>query len=254
MYNSPRPPKLLKWPRTLSQHYTQNQKILIASGCSFTASTARLDMPTSWPGYVIDRCGFDHCVDLSYPGVGNEFIANSVLNYVEGLDPEKYNDVLVMVCWSGPDRKEELTVTANHVQVDAISYCRSGSAANKVADNISKGETWRSWKNIIFLQNYLENKKIKFGFSLYCNTVEPPFLPRRDLTSDFFTNISNEKMTALKNCTWLHDFKNSFFEFCFFNDDCLTEDMFHPNAKGSLLWTDQVLLPGMVAKNLINPK
>jgi len=257
MHDTPKPPKLLKWPRALDQHYTQDQKILVTAGCSFTANTVRLDGPYSWPGVVLDRCGFEHCVDLSYPGVGNEFIANSVLNYVEGLDPALFKDVMIVVCWSGPDRKEELLTDANKLskispQIDNITYqWFRDSPSNQTRYPRYPGEVWRSWKNIIFLQNYLENKKIKFGFSLYCNTVDPPFLPRRDLTENFIDHLSKEKMTALKNCTWLHQFKDSFFEYCFFNNDCLSEDLFHPNTRGSLLWSDQVLLPGILAKNLI---
>ena len=257
MNDIPKPPKLLKWPRTLDQHYTKDQKILVTAGCSFTANTVRFDGPYTWPGVVLDRCGFDHCVDLSYPGVGNEFIANSILNYVEGLDPATHNNIVITVCWSGADRKEELLTNADRAsktlpQIDNITYrWFRDSPDGKNQYPRQPAEVWRSWKNIIFLQNYLENKKIKFGFSLYCNTVDPPFLPRRDLTENFFDNMSQEKITALKNCTWLHEFKDSFFEYCFFNDDCLSEDLFHPNLRGSLLWTDQVLLPGMLAKNLV---
>jgi hypothetical protein len=243
----PKPPKLLKWSRNLDQHYCTDQNILITAGCSFTASTIQFECPASWPGYVLDRCGFDHCVDLSYPGVGNEFIANSILNYVEDLDPNMYNDVLIMICWSGPSRKEELGNLDNVVQIDGVSYKRTDQFSDQA-------ETWRSWKNIIFTQNYLENKKIKFGFSWYCNVIEPPFLPRRDLTADFATQLTPHKNTQLKNCTWVHDPKDSIFEFCFLNDDCLAEDMFHPNAQGALLWTDQVLLPGMLSKHLITQR
>ena len=260
MHDTPKPPKLLKWSRALDQHYAQDQKILVSAGCSFTASTVNFDGPYSWPGFVLERCGFDHCIDLSYPGVGNEFIANSVLNYVEGLDPEEYNNVVIVVCWSGTDRKEDLLLSTNQLskilpQIDNITYqWFRDSPSNQTKYPRQPAEVWRSWKNIIFLQNYLENKKIKFGFSLYCNTVEPPFLPRRDLTESFHDYMSQKKMIALKKCTWLHQFKDSFFEYCFFNDDCLSEDLFHPNPQGASLWTDRVLLPGMLAQNLIAKK
>jgi hypothetical protein len=247
--NFPTPPKLLKWSRNLDQHYHTDQQILVTAGCSFTASTTQFECPASWPGYVLDRCGFDHCVDLSYPGVGNEFIANSILNYVEELDPNMYCNILIMICWSGPSRKEELGNLKDSVQIDGVSYNRT-----KSNQGLDQAETWRSWKNIIFTQNYLENKKIKFGFSLYCNVVEPMLLPRRDLTTDFATQLTPHKNAQLKNCTWIHDPKDSIFEFCFLNDDCLADDMFHPTAKGSLMWTDQVLLPGLAATNLITPK
>lgn len=253
-----KPPKLLKWPVTMAQHYSQGQKILVAAGCSFTAASDKFDGPYTWPGCVLERCGFDHCVDLSYPGAGNEFIANSVLNYVQSLDQSQQSEIVIVVCWSGPDRKEDLISSTSpyakgRATIDDVAYTRY-QHTDKEYRTWYLGEVWRSWKNIIFLQNYLENKNIKFGFASYCNTVEPPFLPHRDKPQSFFGNLSQDKISQLQQCAWLHKFEKSFFEFCFFNDGCLSEDMFHPNPQGALLWTDQVLLPGMAQAGLTQKK
>jgi hypothetical protein len=78
-------PKLLKWNHSLSQKYTCTESVLLTSGCSFTSSTLQLDAAASWPGYVVDRCRFDYCIDYSFPGAGNEYIANSILNYFQPL-------------------------------------------------------------------------------------------------------------------------------------------------------------------------
>ena len=67
-------PKLLKWEYSLSQKYTCPESVLITSGCSFTSSTLQLDTAASWPGFVVDRCRFNYCIDYSFPGAGNEYI------------------------------------------------------------------------------------------------------------------------------------------------------------------------------------
>jgi hypothetical protein len=245
------PPKIMSWPRQIDQHYYCNFDILITSGCSFTASTIWLDGPASWPGFVKDRCNIPLCIDLSYPGAGNEYIANSILAEIESRASNSYAKILVLVGWSGLDRKEELTSASVELpKIDNISYRRVPLNTQKLSENWKTAEVWRSWKNIIFTKNYLENKKISHGFFSYCNLLEPPFLPKRDTTPEWHNNINIDRIKSLQKINWVIPHEQSLFEFAF-DHDYLGEDLFHPVVKGNMEWVDQILLPNLARANLI---
>jgi len=251
---SPLPPKILNWDEKFfhsSKMYQTSKKILVTSGCSFTAATLSLDQPASWPGFVRDRCGFEYCVDLSYPGAGNEYIANSVLNYIHSLSVEQCKEIIVVVMWSGLDRLEDLTkkISMQCPSVDGIEY-RIHAPGNSIPKDLAYAEIWRSWKNIVFLDSYLRSQGIQHAFTSYVNLIDPPFLPKRDRTPHFFGNLSDDKFQTLKSMPWLHDHQDCLFEYCFKNDH-LADDLFHPSYDGSRSWTDHVLLPSMLAKEFI---
>lgn len=251
------PPRLLQWDSGfLQQEYKSEKSVLVTAGCSFTASDYT-DTPASWPGFMIDRVGFDHGIDLSSPGVGNEYITNSVVDYVERTSQTELDKTMIIVCWSGLDRLESLFHSKSDYSaaIENIHHKRLYNSVDldpsRLIDlNLAKGEILRSWKNIILLQSYLAQKKISFGFSFYCNMFNPPFLPKRDLTPEFIGNLSQEKINSLLECNWIHPHTDCLFEFCFYND-CLSEDLFHPSREGYIRWVDQILLPNLLSKNLI---
>ena len=246
------PPKILKWDVEFwaTQRFQTSKKILVTSGCSFTAPGI-LNIPASWPGLVSTRCGFDHCVDLSWNGVGNEYIANSVLNYVHSLSIRQRKEIMIVVMWSGLDRLENLAkgTSDKHASIDGIGY-RRAIFANNISKESSAAEVWRSWKNIVFLDSYLRSQDIQYAFTSYVNLIDPPFLPKRDLTPHFFGNLSDDKFQTLKSMPWLHDHQDCLFEYCFKNNQ-LGDDLFHPMYDGHLNWSDHVLLPSMLAKEFI---
>ena len=254
MNSSPLPPKYLNWDLQIDQWYVTPYTKLVTSGCSFTASTIWLEGPASWPGFVKDRCGFLECTDLSFPGAGNEYIANSILSYVESSTVEERAKMLVIVGWSGLDRKENLTSEpGTTVSIDNIHYVREQSSAAEINHKWQKAEVWRSWKNIIMLKNYLENKKVAHGFFSYCNLLEPPFLPKRDRTPEWPNMISEDKLKSLKEIDWVIPASQSLFEFAF-ETDTLSEDFFHPTDIGIAKWTDSILLPNLAKHGLISLK
>jgi len=243
------PPKILRWDiaSRITQRFQTSKKILITSGCSFT-TCGTLDVPASWPGFVSNRCGFEYCIDLSHPGVGNEYIANSVLNYIHSLSVEQRKEIMVVVMWSGLDRLENLTkdTSKHHASIDGIEYRRS-FVENDISKDLAYAEVWRSWKNIVLLDSYLGSQGIQYAFTSYVNLIDPPFLPKRDLTPHFFEKLSDDKFQTLKSMPWLHDHQDCLFEYCFKNDH-LADDLFHPNYHGSLGWSDDILLPSLLAK------
>jgi hypothetical protein len=245
-------PKIMSWSRQLDQHYKSKYQTLITSGCSFTASTNLFDGPSSWPGFVKDRCNIPLCVDLSFPGAGNEYIANSILAEIENKTEIELRTIFVIVCWSGLDRKENLECdNINTPNIDGVYYNRAQMSTVPTPEKWKRAEVWRSWKNIIFTKNYLENKKVNHAFVFYCNVFDPPFLPKRDLTPEWPKNISSSRITSLKQIPWAIPHNQSLFEFAFEND-YLGDDLFHPTYQGNFEWTDKVLLPNLCKNGLIS--
>lgn len=236
----------------LQQTHKSNQQTLIVSGCSFTDCQGRLDHPLTWPGYLMTRVGFDHVVDLSSAGSGNEYICTSVLNQIESMTKKEIENCMVVIMWSGIGRSDLLIKDSSEsgARIDDIRY----QWDPKNATTFNPGEALRSWKNIIMMQNYLENKKIPFGFSFFVNTFEPPFLPKRAATcGEWIHSInSKEKIKKLKMCNWIHSHQDCIFEYSFKNDLLSKKDLFHPTPQGHLSWTDTVLLPGLVKMGLIS--
>ena len=158
---------------------------------------------------------------------------------------------MIVVMWSGLDRLENLAkgTSDKHASIDGIGY-RRAIFANNISKESSAAEVWRSWKNIVFLDSYLRSQDIQYAFTSYVNLIDPPFLPKRDLTPHFFGNLSDDKFQTLKSMPWLHDHQDCLFEYCFKNNQ-LGDDLFHPMYDGHLNWSDHVLLPSMLAKEFI---
>lgn len=251
--------KLFAWHNQyLKKTYKTDCSILVTSGCSFTDSTEHTKEPSSWPGYVKDRCGFDHVIDVSSAAAGNDYISTSIVNQIESMSASDLAKCMVLIVWSGIDRRElptyDTTVTIDRGCIDGVNFRRGKGSTETVDNNIARGEALKSWKNIIMMQNYLENKHLPFGLGFYVNVFEPPFLPRRDLTKEFPGFLHPQKIDQLRKCRWFHKPNDSFFEWSFYQKKNMFEDDgFHPNLEGHLHWTDNIILPGLVQLGLVQP-
>lgn len=232
---------------------------LLVSGCSFTDQIKNEDknLPLSWPGYTACRCKIPELVDVSNTAAGNEYIATSIVNEVENYSEFDIQNTLILVMWSGLDRREILQYHKNNFTkeddrgiIDKIKFVRDQNSEDQINLDISRAEALRSWKNIILLENYLKAKQANFGFSFYVNIFDSPFIPRLDRSPSAMDVLDKNKVKQLKNCSWLHDHNKSLYEYCFLND-LLTDDYFHPDANGYLKWTDSVLLPSLEKKNFV---
>lgn len=250
--------QLLSWKEQhMKKTHGSDRPILIASGCSFTDSTACTTIPVSWPGYLKDRCGFSYVINVASSGNGNDYISTSIVNQIEAMSKKDLDNCMVLIIWTGIDRQEALTYekynTDSQGCIDGVHFVRTNKfSTNPVDINVARGEALRSWKNIIMMQNYLENKDIPFGFGFYINVFDPPFLPRRDLTKEFPKLLDPIKIDQLRKCSWFHDPNDSMFEWLFYQKENLfLSDGFHPSPDGYLKWTDNVLLPGLTKMGLI---
>jgi len=249
------PPKKMSWEFQLDQKYSTDRSILVTSGCSFTSSTLQLESAASWPGFVRDRCRFSHCIDYSYPGVGNEYIGDSILHYFSTV--KNFNDHMVIVMWSGLDRKEKkLADNVHQPKLGNISYqLISNSHSNvRIIDTKEKSQLAQESANKMFeVSNYLSNLKVPFAFCSYSNLLFPPFIPKRDLTFEFDHKILDKiTLRKLQSLPWVPKNPMQYlYEYAFTHDYLNSGDFFHPPVECNLEWTDQILLPAIAAQGLI---
>ena len=238
-------PKLMQWIPSLNP-----QKILVTSGCSFTSSTLQLETAASWPGYVIDRCGFNQGVDYSYPGVGNRYIGDSILHHFSNIPDSDVDQYMAIIMWSGIDRLENKILGEKMPNLNGFSYQQLLTSIP-----ISKKEkidrALASANKIFEVFEYLTRRKISFAFTFYSNLLFPPYIPKRDTTFEFDGFLDKENLKNLRSLPWIPlQPMNFLFEYSFVNN-YISEDGFHPPAECNLSWTDNILLPCMQKQNLI---
>lgn len=241
-------PKLMKWDWNLTQYYHCNQSVLVTSGCSFTSSTSTLDCASSWPGYVRDRCKFDYAVDWSYPGAGNLYISDSIIEYIKSLSDIQKKNVFVIVMWSGLDREEEIFTCTKQPCINNLSY-----QAKKTNLRSKQQQTLDSYNYIFKTKEYLEANNIPFAFTFFTNVLSPPYLPIRDRTHKFDSFLDAEMLSRVRGLSWAPpNTKDFLYDFSFYHNYLdQSPDMYHPNSNCVLDWTDSVLLPSLEQQNLI---
>lgn len=247
-------PKILKWPSNLSQHYEFDRKILITSGCSFTACTMTLDCAASWPGYVRDRGGFDLAIDMSCPGAGNRYIHDSIVYALEHLidDP---NQCMVMVMWSGLDRLDTVRSRSDPAPDPKDVYGHGMDLGDKtyyrcVTNPNLAGTTDDSRDFMLALHDRLQDQDIPYASCMYANLLWPPFVPKRDTTHHFQDYLSAQDIDHLQQLPWTVMGNDSLYEWALLNDYLDSGDFFHPPTQANLRWTDEVWLPAMRDKHL----
>jgi hypothetical protein len=228
------PPKILNWDWNLAQTYCSKQRVLVTSGCSFTASTQQTMSAASWPGFVRDRCRFDYAVDMSYPGMGNDYIRESIMDQVTP-------DCLVIVMWSGIDRR-------------AVSFLPPISMTTCALQDAEKIQTAKmSLSMVQQLKKNLTEKNIPHAFTQYINLIYPPFLPKRDTTPVWAKYLNRTELEEVKNLIDIPNNPQHFlYDYAFFNKFLDNGDQFHPPVECNLKWTDSVLLPELAKKGLIS--
>ena len=248
-------PKYLNWPRSQSiqQKWKCDFDLLLTAGCSFTSSTTWFEGAASWPGYVRDRCGIPLCIDMSWPGMGNLYIADSIKYAIENLcQSDQCKKPLVIVMWSGIDRYE--TVSTLHNLLDIERWPVLGDKVYKrILRSSCQSDTVKTSKDCILdLKNYLDSRQINWAFTSYVNLLFPPFIPKRDTTGHFQDFLLTQEIKQLQSIPWIPtDGMDFLYEWSWKNDFLNDGDHFHPPNEANFAWTDQILLPQMANLNLI---
>lgn len=240
-------PKYMQWKPQLTPLYSCDYNMLITSGCSFTASTNQLQSAASWPGFLKDRLGLELCIDMSFPGAGNQYIKDSVLDAV--INRDKKLKPLVIVMWSGIDRTEQI------LESNETTYplAKVGSQYYKrTSNNFSTRELAR--QNLLYMMEvdqYLNKQKIDHVFTTYINMTEPTTIPVRDTTPTFYENLNTADEIQLKELPFIITGNRCLYEHAFLNN-YTGDDMYHPPVEANLHWTDNVLSKELCVRGFIN--
>jgi len=240
------PPKLLNWKRQLGNCYECKQPVLITSGCSFTASTQQTESAASWPGFVKDRCNFDYCIDVSYPGAGNLYIKESieyaVKHLASGLNP------LVLVMWSGLQRDEiKKSGNVGKPYLNDTTYKRTKDT------DVKKSKAAMLEQSVQLIQDlatFLEQKNISYAFTSFINLLHKPYIHCIDPTYRFTEYKDKQTVKQIEKLFLPIAGEKHLYDWAFINDG-LSEDNFHPTLEANLIWTDQILLPSLEKNGLI---
>ena len=232
-------------------------RTLLAGGCSFTFGNELSDdngkNPSSktWTALLSNELNANYfCV--ANGGLGNAGIARRVFEYII---KNKEEDMFVAVMWTftsrydwamsrnamlegtrwttitpwdTSDRQAEVqkTLANSEPQLEEWKRRRENTKSTGVgpfADALYKyaanqyHETYLSWKNIVWLQNILEKKKIPYFFTLADNTLFwDEFKPLNELDSllnglyneiDFANwHVFGERQMGFNQWAWLNDY------------------------------------------------
>jgi hypothetical protein len=222
----------------------------LTSGCSFTGYKN-----TGWPVWLQN---FGHVKNLAMPGAGNQYISEST---ILELCLNSYQYDCVMIMWSGLQRQDYIVdklASSNNLPVhNDVYYFPSGDfiVDKKYVEIVKTGnECTRAIKSlleIIKLQNYLQNNKIKYYFMSYINYWNN----EEDLVN---RNFGIHKYEILKKLAENINFSNFIFaennkclyEICLDNN-FLDDDNFHPGTTGIDNWMTDYVIPRLKQDKLI---
>lgn len=135
---------------------------LIVSGCSYT-----FHLPPTWPMFLAKK--FDETYTFAFPGAGNEYIFNSIIDADSNL---KFNENdTIIIEWSGPYRLD-------HFSEDeaGVRWITKGDLAHRPIDEFTmlnsyfpeRGLLKKTVNYMLAVYRYLKEKKVNFIFtSLY---------------------------------------------------------------------------------------
>ena len=248
------PPKWLQWKPQFTQTHTSNKKLLITTGGSYTASTEWFDGPASWPGYLKDFVGFDLVMDVSYPGVGNMYIMDSVQYALNNL-PAGYSkdDCLVVIMWTALHYYEQPS------DADQADYSIDNHHYQRWNDDYLKEPDLSQWvhqgANFIHrTADFLTRQNIEFSFVYYANLLWQHRLPVIDSTCRFDNYLDSDQLQLLRNLPWACTGDDSLYEYALLNDylDYENCDGYHPPIECNLDWTKNVLIQGLEKQGKIS--
>lgn len=222
----------------------------LTSGCSFTGQQS-----TGWPVWLEN---FGNVKNLGMPGAGNQYISESALLEL-CLNNSNYDCVLIM--WSGLQRQDYIVdklASSNNLPVhNNVYYLPTGDLIvdKKYIEIVKTGnECTRAIKSLlemIKLQNFLQNNKIKYYFMSYVNywnneenLVNRNFgIYKYEILETLARNINFSNFIFAENNKCLY-------EICLDNNS-FDEDKFHPSFNGVDIWMNNYVIPRLKQDKLI---
>jgi len=205
----------------------------------------------TWSALLANEVGANY-FSVAYPGSGNAGIARRVFEYITN---NKSEDIFVAVMWTFTSRYDwamprnamlektrwttitpwdtsdnqaevQKTLATSETQLEVWKKRRKNmqdTGVGPFADALYRyaanqyHETYLSWKNIVWLQNILEKKKIPYFFTLADNTLFwDEFNPLNEIDSllnglyneiDFANwHVFGERQMGFNQWAWLNDY------------------------------------------------
>jgi hypothetical protein len=243
-------------------------KTLLVSGCSFTSSHARI----AWPDHTAKHLGIDRVVNLAYGGAGNDYICNSIIDYIEDQNPDPAT-TLVMAMWSGPSRRDILVSgeywyllgdyigKAKYQDRADCYWVFSGGRSNSWIDHPETRKLFeplyvsddpfvlckQTLANIVKLQSYLESKRYRFKFTSFVNYWNPDVAS--GIIGEFSIGHFAKDLPIYKNLNFEHWFFNDAQRNCFgeyaLERGLIEADGFHPTEEAHGLYAENIVVPNL---------
>jgi hypothetical protein len=244
-------------------------KNIVASGCSFT-------LAPSWAESVASHFQFD-LYNLGRDAAGNRYIANSVIDCLEyeNLDPES---TLVMVMWSGPNRKDVLVSgeywylltdypwKSKFNDYEDCYWIFSGGVSNSWYDHKECRKIFEqsyimadpftickeSLENIIKLQTYLKQHRYRYFFMSYVNYWVPDSesVVNGDYSIEHFVgHLPIFQQIDWKPWIFCSNTRDGIYEFSR-DRFILDADQFHPSQSAHKRFATEIIIPRLTKENL----
>jgi|DEB0MinimDraft_4_1074332.scaffolds.fasta_scaffold10178_2 hypothetical protein len=232
-------------------------KHLVTSGCSFTET--RSNIVTSWAKHLAKELDLE-LHNYAYSSMGNSLIARQAIYGVEKLlETNSPEDILVGIMWSGADRGDYFDQDVRLGAMNGIDSCLENPISfveenkgnwiiqnagwNHPSSNLWYKHFWNplgglinTLEKVMWTQNYLDSKGVKYFMSTYSNKACP--LDTDNINLNWMRNsLDLSKFCDFGMYEWCRDHGEVGFTREF------EGDVAHPNSKQHLEYTNKVIIP-----------
>lgn len=229
-------------------------KHLVTSGCSFTET--RSNIVVSWAQHLSNKLNLE-LHNYGYSSMGNSLIARQAIFGVEKL-LQHYNpeDILVGIMWSGSDRGDYFDQDVKLGAMNGVDSCIENPITFAKGNWIIQNAGWdhpsssiwykhfwnpiggliNTLERIMWTQNYLDSKGIKYFMSTYSSKGCPID------TDDENINWMRNSLDLSKFCDFgMYEWCRDHGEVGFTRE--FEGDVSHPNSKQHMEYMNKVIIP-----------
>jgi len=249
--------------RTLAVQALSPYPNLLVSGCSYTWNSSETHA-VAWPYYLRDLAGFQQVFDCSQRGSGYNHTHIAVINELETNSQLTPESTLVIVMWSGNERvditaDQSLIATWTKLESQDLGQGlgtlsllnqptarpnRPGDQFNSAVESLrvlyrtlisGPGQVLESSVKLIGLAGYLKSRGFDYVFLDWDDTLPRIVAPGIDpVVQGLFAPIETLGSWATRT------------------DQRIPNDG-HPTVHAHLGWTQEQLIPYLLANNLVDP-